>query len=241
MPVTLDIRPEVGSTNAELRTRLAGGDAIPEGYWLIADRQTAGKGRQGRKWLDGEGNFMGSTVVSLSPQDPPPPTLSFVTALAVYETVAAQIAEPARLQLKWPNDVLLSGTKFCGILLERERDHAVIGIGVNLTAAPRLDERETLSLAQTGAKIDRDLFARELATNFDNEVGRWRQYGVEPILNRWQAAAHRKGATLVVHDDHGNRITGAYAGLDPDGALRLRLDDGSTRVIHAGDVMLEAD
>jgi BirA family biotin operon repressor/biotin-[acetyl-CoA-carboxylase] ligase len=229
--------PETGSTNADLLARLAAGERLPEGDWLVAERQTGGRGRQGRNWLDGPGNFMGSTTVHFSSQDPPPASLSFVAALAVYESVLARLGSPRDLQLKWPNDVLLRGGKFCGLLLERERSSVVVGIGVNLASAPRA-EPLAKALAEHGPAPDRDAFAADLAAQFDLELGRWRQYGLEPILNRWLAAAHPLGSALTVHEPSGVRIAGAFAGLEPNGALRLRLADGSARVIHAGDVML---
>ncbi|MXP42370.1 biotin--[acetyl-CoA-carboxylase] ligase [Altererythrobacter soli] len=231
--------PETRSTSADLLARLAAGERIAEGYWLVADRQTGGRGRQGRSWLDAPGNFMGSTVVHLSPQDPAPPSLSFVAALAVYEVVLARIGNPREVQLKWPNDVLLGGAKFCGLLLEREGGSAVIGIGVNLAEAPDVADRHTRTLAEYGPAPDRDAFAAELASQFDLELGRWRQYGLEPILSRWLAAAHPLGSALSVHEPSGTRVSGAFDGLEPDGALRLRLADGTVRVIHAGDVLLE--
>jgi len=230
--------PETGSTNADLLARLADGERLAEGDWLIADRQSAGRGRQGRSWLDAPGNFMGSTVVHVSPQDPPAASLSFVAALAVYETVLSRVAVSRELELKWPNDVLLGGDKFCGLLLEREGDTVVVGIGVNLAAAPALDGRQARSLAEHGPAPDRDAFAADLAARFDVELGRWRQYGLEPILNRWLAAAHPAGTVLTVHEPGGAILSGMFAGLERDGALRLRLADGSLRVIHAGDVML---
>lgn len=229
--------PETGSTNADLLARLAAGERVPEGDWLVADRQTGGRGRQGRSWLDAPGNFMGSTVVHVSSQDPPAASLSFVAALAVYETVLARLGNPRELQLKWPNDVLLGGGKFCGLLLEREGASVVVGIGVNLASAPAA-EAGARALAELGPAPARDAFAAALAAQFDLELGRWRQFGVEPILNRWLAAAHPKGSALTVHEPNGNRLAGAFDGLQPDGALRLRLADGSVRVIHAGDVML---
>ena len=229
--------PETGSTNADLLTRIAAGERIPEGDWLVADRQASGRGRQGRSWLDGPGNFMGSTVVHLSPQDPSAATLSFVAALAVYETVLARLGNPRELQLKWPNDVLLGGGKFCGLLLEREGASVVVGVGVNLASAPAAEARAK-ALAAHGPAPDRDAFAADLAARFDLELGRWRQFGLEPILNRWLAAAHPPGSALTVHEPGGARISGAFDGLEPDGALRLRLADGGCRVIHAGDVML---
>ena len=228
-----------GSTNADLIARLAAGERVPEGSWLVADRQTAGRGRQGRAWLDAPGNFMGSTVVHLAPQDPAAAGLSFVTALAVYDTVLERLAGPRELQLKWPNDVLLGGAKFCGLLLERAGDSAVIGVGVNLAGSPELAERTTRSLSDYGPPPDRDAFAAELAAQFDVELGRWRQYGLEPVLNRWKLAAHPVGTPLTVHDAARQPLAGTFDGLEPDGALRLRLEDGSCRVIHAGDVTLE--
>jgi BirA family biotin operon repressor/biotin-[acetyl-CoA-carboxylase] ligase len=230
--------PETGSTNADLLARLAAGERLAEGDWLVADRQSLGRGRQGRTWLDGPGNFMGSTVVHVSPQDPPPASLSFVAALAVYETVLTRIGSPRGLELKWPNDVLLGGEKFCGLLLEREGETVVVGIGVNLANAPAVDDRRTRALAEFGPAPGRDAFAADLAGQFDLELGRWRQYGLEPILNRWLAAAHPPGSLLTVHEPNGTAVSGEFAGLERDGALRLRLADDVVRVIHAGDVML---
>jgi BirA family biotin operon repressor/biotin-[acetyl-CoA-carboxylase] ligase len=233
----IEVIPETRSTNADLLARLAAGERIPEGHWLVADRQTGGRGRQGRNWIDGQGNFMGSTVVHVLAQDPPPASLSFVAALAVYETVLARLGNPRELQLKWPNDVLLGGGKFCGLLLEREGASVVVGIGVNLASAPR-SEAQARALAEQGPAPDRDAFAAELAGQFDLELGRWRQFGLEPILARWLAAAHPVGTVLTVHEPSGGRISGAFDGLEADGALRLRLADGGCRVIHAGDVLL---
>ncbi|GAA0279636.1 biotin--[acetyl-CoA-carboxylase] ligase [Alteraurantiacibacter aestuarii] len=240
MSPRLTFVPQTGSTNADLLARLQAGEALAENDWLIADRQVQGRGRQGRQWLDAPGNFMGSTVVRIGPHDPPPASLSFVTALAVYETVLPRLADPHALRLKWPNDLMLAGRKLCGILLERAGNWAVIGIGVNLAQAPAIADRETGAVSQAGTRPERDLFAQDLAVNFATEVQRWREFGTEAIFNRWQAAAHPVGTPLTVHDDSGRKVSGTFAGLGADGALRLRLEDGSSHVIHAGDVMLEA-
>jgi len=230
---------ETGSTNADLLARLRAGDRPGEGEWLVADRQTSGRGRQGREWLDAPGNFMGSTCVRLHPQDPPPHSLSLVAALAAYEAVLPRLSEPQALQLKWPNDLLLGGAKIAGILLERAGDSAVIGIGVNLAAAPVLADRPAGHLAAAGPAPDRDSFARELAAHFDRELGRWRAFGLEPIVTRWLAAAHPVGSALVVHAPDGAWLSGSFVGLERDGALRLRLASGEIRTVHAGDVALE--
>jgi len=238
LPHRFEFIGETGSTSADLLGRIARGDAISEGHWLIADRQTAGRGRQGRGWLDAPGNFMGSTVVRLHPQDPPPATLSFVAALALYEAVLPRLADPRALQLKWPNDLLLAGAKLSGILLEREGEWSVIGIGVNLAATPPVAGREIRAMADHGPAPARDAFALDLAVQMDRELHRWREFGFEPIRRRWLVAAHPPGTELAVHDGAGERIGGAFDGLEDDGALRLRLASGAIRAIRAGDVSL---
>ena len=239
MTTTIECVTETGSTNADLIVRLANGECVPEGHWLIADRQTAGKGRQGRSWIDAPGNFMGSTAVRLHQRDPSPATLSFVAAVAVDETVLPSLANPQALMLKWPNDVLLDGAKFCGLLLECEAGHAVIGIGVNLSVAPTIANRKVKALSDTGPVPARDSFAKALAAQMALEVHRWREFGTGPIINRWKAAAHKPGTPLSVHDAGGKRMSGTFDGLDDHGALRLRLPGGTTHIVHAGDVLLE--
>lgn len=234
----IEIVEETGSTNADLLARAESGGEWNEGDWLVADRQTEGRGRQGRAWLGAAGNFMGSTAVRLGEGDPPAASLSLTAGLAIYETVIARLAEPWRLQLKWPNDLLLGGVKIAGILLERSGDVVVVGVGVNLAAAPMLPDRATAHLAMTGPAPERDSFARDLAATFALELARWREGGLGALMPRWLAAAHPLGTELSVHGADGRSLTGRFAGLREDGALRLQTADGSTCVIHAGDVAL---
>jgi BirA family transcriptional regulator, biotin operon repressor / biotin---[acetyl-CoA-carboxylase] ligase len=228
---------ETGSTNTELSARIASGEGAPEGEWLVADRQTAGRGRLGRDWLDGAGNFMGSTAVTLKAGDPPPQTLALLTGLALHQTVAA-FRPGDTLKLKWPNDLMLGGAKLAGILLERVGDTVIVGIGVNLATAPQLPDRQTIALADIGATPDRDSFARELVVQFASELQRWRDAGVPALLRRWQAVAHPESTRLSVSPPGEAAISGRFVGLDDDGNLKLQLADGALRTIHAGDVML---
>lgn len=230
--------PHTGSTNADLLARLRAGERLPEGTWLVADRQDAGRGRQGREWLGGKGNFMGSTLVHPHPADPPPPTLSFVVGLAVQEAVSEMLPQPGRLMLKWPNDLLLDGAKLAGILLESADGVIVAGIGVNLASAPELPDRPTAALSSLGPAPDRDMFAARLAAAFERGLEQWRAYGQKPLFTRWQAAAHPVGTPLTVQEPGQLTLTGTFAGLSTDGALMLRLADGSSRAIHAGDVIV---
>ena len=230
--------PETGSTNADLLARLSDGERIPEGTWLVADRQTSGRGRQGRGWSDGAGNFMGSTVVHRASGDPPAPSLSLLTGAALFATVAPYRSDPPHPVLKWPNDLLLGGAKLAGVLLESRGDSVVVGIGVNLAQAPALAGRDTASLADHGPAPDRDAFAAHLAAAFADRLARWRTYGIEPILREWRAGSLPEGTPLSVHDAGGEHVTGTFAGLTDEGALRLRSVDGTIRVVHAGDVTL---
>lgn len=227
-----------GSTNADLAARISSQERVAEGDWLVADRQRAGKGRQGREWFDGAGNFMGSTLVLLQASDPSAGTLALVAGLAVLEAVSPLVPPPHMVQLKWPNDVLIGGAKLCGILLERVGDAVVVGVGVNLAAAPQVEGKRTVALAAFGPAPDRDTFAAALAQCFDLELERWRTFGLEPLLRRWQAAAHPIGTLLSVGEPGEAPVKGQFAGLAPDGALQLRLANGTTRTVHAGEVRL---
>jgi BirA family biotin operon repressor/biotin-[acetyl-CoA-carboxylase] ligase len=129
---------------------------------------------------------------------------------------------------------MLGTAKLAGILLERVADSVVVGIGVNLRFAPDLPDRETAALDAP----DRDAFAADLARQFDLELDRWRSFGLAPIVARWLAVAHPIGTPLSVGEPAEAPLAGAFAGLTEDGALKLRLADGATRVIHAGEVRL---
>ena len=226
------------STNGDLLRSIAEANPPFEGEWLIADRQTDGRGRQGRAWSDGAGNFMGSTAFRVLPTDPVPASLSLAAGLALFEAVAPLVPPLPGARLKWPNDLLVGKAKVAGILLERAGDWIVMGFGVNLASAPALPDRATTALASFGPTPDRDLFAANLAQHLAQEIDRWRQYGLDPLLRRWTAAAHPIGTVLQVHPPGEESVAGAFAGLTDDGSLLLRVQDGTVRAITAGDVML---
>ncbi len=232
---------ETGSTNADLLHRLHAGDAVAEGGWLVADRQTDGRGRQGREWFDGIGNFMGSTLVRRRAGDPPAGTLSLVAGLAALEALAWHAPQRCDLRLKWPNDLLANDAKLVGILIEGAADAFVVGIGVNLVSAPDLPGRKTAALSDFGTAPERNVFAEDMARSFSTELERWRATGTAALIRRWSVAAHAPGTALEVHEPGGTKVTGSFEGLAEDGALRLKLADGTLRVIHAGDVLLAGD
>lgn len=222
--------------------RIAAGNPSEEGAWLIADRQSAGRGRLGRTWHGGAGNFMGSTLAHLRVDDPPAHSLALVMALCVaaaLDSAADGHAPPPHFQLKWPNDIMVDGAKIAGILLERHGNHVVIGVGVNLVSAPQLDGRRTVALADLGITVARDDFALVLAQNVATALARWR-YGDWPerIIADWLERAHPVGTLLALTEGECAGARGAFDGLNQDGSLLLRRADGSVTTIHAGEVRL---
>lgn len=224
---------QTGSTNADLAELARSGAG--EGLWLRAERQTAGKGRQGRAWVSPAGNLYASTLVRLRPSDPPPATLALVAAVALEETVAVFGVQAT---LKWPNDLLVDGAKLSGILLERVDNAVIIGFGVNLAEAPDTLDRAATSVAAHGTAPDPQLFAETLAESFGRWLARWRGEGLATVRDRWIARAHPVGTALTARLADGSSLDGLFDGLDASGALMLRLADGSVRVIHAADVFL---
>jgi BirA family biotin operon repressor/biotin-[acetyl-CoA-carboxylase] ligase len=154
--------------------------------------------------------------------------------LALVEAIDAAVpGQP--LMLKWPNDAMLGGKKLAGILLERSSDRVAVGFGVNLATAPALIGREGASL---GGKITPQAFAPLLAASFARLLDLWRQSEPASLAQAWLARAHPLGSPLTVHSAADHWITGRFDGIDPDGALRLRRDDGMIDIVRAGDVEL---
>lgn len=219
-----------GSTNVDL---LADQAAV-EGDWLVALTQDAGRGRQGREWVSESGNFFGSTLVVLEPGNPPAASLSLAAGLALIEAV--DVATPGLpLMLKWPNDLLLGTAKLGGILLERNGDRVVAGFGLNLGKAPKIEGRDVAAL--NGVMLP-PAFAPLLAGSFARLLDLWRTSEPEAFAKAWLARAHPVGTRLTIHTAPGEVSTGSFSGIELDGALQLRREDGTIEVIRAGDVEL---
>ena len=167
----------------------------------------------------------------MQPGDPPAPSLALTAAVALHEV--ASIYAPA-VQIKWPNDLLFGGAKLAGILLERQDEAVIVGFGVNLAHHPHQLDRPATSLAElAGIAPEPAAFLEILAGAFERWLARWRGEGLAPIRRHWLGAAHPLGTALATADGEG-----LFDGLDESGALRLRLADGTTRMIAAGDVFL---
>lgn len=222
----------VGSTNDWLAERAA---ALPDGTWVRTDRQLAGRGRRGRPWTSEPGNVFASTLSKPQPGEGPAQQLSFVAALALDHVLQYWVPDD-RLGLKWPNDVLLDGVKCSGILLEGVSGGTIIGFGVNLIQHPLDSERPATSLLAANIRPpSAHEFVERLADCFAGCRALWRAQGFEPIRERWLARAAGRGGLLAARLGR-ETLTGRFDDLAADGALKLRLVDGTVRAIHAGEV-----
>ncbi|MDT0575498.1 biotin--[acetyl-CoA-carboxylase] ligase [Croceicoccus sp. F390] len=246
----LEIVGSIGSTNAEMLDRLRSAEQPVENHWLIADRQTAGRGRLGREWHDGAGNFMGSTAIVREPADPPMQTLALVVGIAVFDAVASLVPCSDGLALKWPNDLHWRGAKLAGILVQASDNVAIVGVGINLRTAPSLPDRRTAALVEIGGTGDRDLVARTVAVQVARQVLVWRRSGFAAMTDAWLERGPAAQTPIIVSEASGNGVvsagtgtsagttgtTGLFHGVAPDGALLLQMPDGTVRAVHSGEI-----
>jgi BirA family biotin operon repressor/biotin-[acetyl-CoA-carboxylase] ligase len=230
---------EIDSTNLEARRQMEAG-AIPP-LWITAGRQTAGRGRRGRNWQTEEGNLAATMLLTTNKPPIEAAQIAFIAALAVAD-LAGTYAPACLVTLKWPNDTLISGRKVSGILVESSAHPAgglwvAVGIGVNLAHAPEDVERPATSFAaHLSGSPPAPLEALDVLSGaMERWRGLWEREGFPPIAEAWTARAHGLGERCVARLP-AETVEGAAEGLDPDGALRLRLADGSLRRITAGDV-----
>ena len=201
---------------------------------MFADAQTGGRGRRGRTWSSLPGNLFASVLTRPRVGEGPSQQLSFVAALALVRALDAWVA-PSRLTLKWPNDVLLDGIKVAGILLEKQGVATIIGFGVNLATHPSDSERPATSLAATGiAPPSPAEVMTALSEQFERARTDWHP-GFEVVRTAWLARAAGLGQPLVARLGS-ETVTGIFDDLAADGALQLRLDNGTLRAVHAGEV-----
>ena len=224
------------STNAEARRRAEAGDAGP--VWISARRQSAGRGRRGRGWSTGEGN-LAATLLTTSTKPPGEAAqVSFVAALAVADLAEACLG-PGAAALKWPNDLLVHGKKAAGVLVESGARAdgdlwLAVGIGVNLASAPA--DLPATAFAEHMARAPAPEDALEiLAQAFERRRQAWEAQGFAAVAAAWTERAHGLGQPCVARLP-AEELHGIAEGLDPDGALRLRLANGSLARITAGDV-----
>lgn len=239
----LQFRPSVGSTNEEVRSLARGG--APEGLVLLADEQTAGRGRLGRGWQSPAGEGIWLSVL-LRPPLPPPetPRLTLAAAVAVAEAIRAA-GLPAGI--KWPNDVLIEGKKCCGILTELELAgdavaFAVVGMGLNVNQAefpPAIAAAATSLRLAAGHAFERAPLVCALLERLEARYEQLLAGEAALVLGAWRALSVTLGKRVrIIPATGGAAYLGEAVDVDADGALRLRLDDGREERLLAGEVSL---
>ncbi|RIL06040.1 MAG: biotin--[acetyl-CoA-carboxylase] ligase [Proteobacteria bacterium] len=234
-------------------------EGAPHGTTVVAEGQSAGRGRLGRRFFSPPYlNLYTSIVLRPRLDTARAPTAILAAAVAVAETVEAFVPEPAAVEIKWPNDVLLGGLKTSGILMEMGAEatrvaHLVLGIGVNLNVARDAFPDDFRALATSvsthcGARVDRVGFAARLYDTLEDVLDRHAAGGFDAVRPRFEARFRMRGKTVRVLDSAAGGATngaggapvveGVAAGIDADGALLVERADGSRERVVAGDVTI---
>jgi len=246
----------IDSTSTEaIRLGLEGD---PGRLWIVACEQIDGHGRRGRPWQTPSGNLAASLLLPVPGDSSTTATLGFAAGLALesaIRAVAPALGLPSpskgrlgggnRLQLKWPNDVLIDGAKVAGILLEAVsppsgRNGVVIGIGVNVRQAPLDLPYPATSLVEAAADVTADALFEALAEAWVEQESLWNAgRGFAAIRDRWLTRAAGLGAPIAV--GLGTEVVrGTFETIDEAGRLVVRATDGVVRAISAGDIYFGA-
>jgi BirA family biotin operon repressor/biotin-[acetyl-CoA-carboxylase] ligase len=239
--VAVEVVGETGSTNADLLARTA---QLRGPLLLVAENQTAGRGRAGRSWLSAAG---GSLTFSLAWKFTGPlqrlAGLPLAVGVALAEALAAM---DVQVQLKWPNDVLKDGDKLAGILIETQSGAdggtwAVIGIGLNLLMPDQLEAQigRAVAAAPWLAQMDRDVLMAALLDGLALNLREFETAGFAAFSSRWNQLHAYRGATVTIIDRGVTLHQGVAAGVDDAGCLLLDTDQGRIAIV-AGDVSLRA-
>jgi BirA family biotin operon repressor/biotin-[acetyl-CoA-carboxylase] ligase len=249
----LDAHETVGSTNALAIEHARAGD--PGKLWVVASRQESGRGRRGRAWATTEGN-LAATLLLVSDVDlKRAATLGFVAGLALSDALDAVVpgmrvsvaadggsaSQGGRFELKWPNDVLASGAKLAGILLEstligENRAAVAVGIGVNVVAHPEDVPYPATSLRALGSNCDAAKLFLALSDAWSQTMRLWDEgRGLTRIRERWLARAAGLGGEVAVRVD-GRVVRGIFETIDEDCRFVIREAQGDRIAIAAGDV-----
>jgi len=234
----------IDSTNAFATRLLNHRRKVIDGTVIISESQTAGKGRRGRSWYSEQENGLYFSLV-LRPKIPPgfAPLFTLGTAVALHNAIERNTG--LQVDIKWPNDLLMEGRKFCGILAEMQAEFdrvnsLIIGVGMNVNHAnlPADIAGSATSLRMaSGRSHSRIEILVEFLDEFENLLARFERSGPATIIDLWtQYSSFANGRRLQIHDGF-RTIEGTTRGLNPFGALRLETWDGEIEEVYSGDVV----
>jgi BirA family biotin operon repressor/biotin-[acetyl-CoA-carboxylase] ligase len=227
------------STNTEALALAKQGERGP--LWVTAGRQTGGRGRRGRTWVSEPGNLHASLLLTEPSPREHVPELSFVAALAIHDAVAeiAPGLKPA-LTIKWPNDLLVGGAKFAGILIEgegKDSEAAAVGIGVNCVSHPADTDFPATDLKAAGAEVTAETLFAALSVKMQGRLAQWNEgEHFSTIRADWLARAGGLGGEVRVRVGE-QELVGTFETVDEAGRLVLALPDGGKKTIAAGDLV----
>ncbi len=233
----------VGSTNALAHKYAEQGE--PEGTVIIAERQTAGRGRLGRSWHSPAKRGLYLSII-LRPPIPPAqaPGLSLIAALSVVEAIG--VTHKVKAEIKWPNDVLIAGKKLSGALTELSAEidqvrYVVVGIGVNVNHdladfPSELQSKATSLRLATGSPVDRLSFCRRILHRFEHNYNRFLSGGLPMLLKAIRSHSAVIERTIEFHHD-GKSCRGQAIDIDEHGRLVVRVD-GKLLALNSGEITL---
>ena len=234
-------RPTLESTQDLARAEAEGGS--PEGTIVIADEQTAGRGRQGRRWLSPPGANLYFTIV-LRPSPQQIRALSMVVPLAVAEGV--EDATALTCGIKWPNDVMVGERKLAGILLDSQSSgeavsFCLVGIGINVNFDPRpvpeIADIATSVMVELGRETAREAVLASVLNKLEERNSQAVADGAG-LFDSWHSRLVNLGRNVVIHDTDGAEVVGFAESVTEDGELVLRLENGALRTFATGQLTL---
>lgn len=235
-----------GSTNADLAALAAYG-GIGEGFVVLADSQTAGRGRQGRTWVSRSGRGLYFSML-LKPNVAPEAAATIPLVVGVAVAAALERFLPsAEIAIKWPNDILADGKKICGILCEMAAQgdtvrHVIAGVGINVNLdavelPPEIAGTATSMKMLGGVDFSADEVLSSVLDSFAGHYGRWRESGMAAVKAELDARDALRGRRVEMRL-LGKPLSGIAEGIADSGALLLRLDGGAVEEVFSGEAHL---
>jgi BirA family biotin operon repressor/biotin-[acetyl-CoA-carboxylase] ligase len=206
---------------------------MPEGSVVVADHQTAGRGRQGRTWEAPAGSSLLMSVLLKPPAERPLPQVALVAGTAVAD--ALELLTELAVQIKWPNDVMMRRTKVAGILAEARDGAVVLGIGVNLNQAhDELPERGGSLRTTTGRAWDRDEVLEAVLAALGERYDAWVAGGLDAVYDGLGPRDFLRGRRVSV-----DGTSGVAERIERDGRLRIAVGHGESVAVDSGEVLYE--
>jgi BirA family biotin operon repressor/biotin-[acetyl-CoA-carboxylase] ligase len=229
---------QLESTQDYVRDIAEDEEFFDEGIAVQCLMQTKGRGRQGNEWSSPAGNLYLSVLLRPNCKAQIAGQLSFVVAVALMKAIKEYLNPEHNISLKWPNDILIDGKKVAGILLESninklgQVDYVIVGTGVNILAHPEgAVALKDVSANPVPVHPFRDVYLRHLSQIYR----RWQNEGFSLVRDEWLLSAHGIGGPITARM-FDRKEFGTFDGIDLEGRLLLKQDDGSTKLISAGEV-----